>query len=253
MVIIDINHHLKRDTNMKKLIVFIIVISTAVFFTGCTRDDIDGIGQIITEERNHRNFDGVEVAGSIEVHLVHSNTYGVRVETYENLMPYVETFITNDVLVVRMAQGYSGGGNETQVWIYAPNVYEIKLAGSGLIVTDNYYPFGDYLEVGLTGSGRIDVRGSARTADVTLSGSGDIFLDGSGNRLSVYTDGSGDVRAFNYTVDEADVRLFGSGSVQVDAWLYLDAQISGSGDIIFEGNPRIQSSVTGSGLVRRRY
>jgi hypothetical protein len=236
---------------MKKIILFASLFAT-LLITSCGKDDIYGVGSIVVEERNHRNFDGVDVLGSLEVHLVESSQFRVKVETYENLMPNVETYVSNGVLQIQMANGYGGGGNETVVWVYAPNVYEIKLNGSGRIVTDNYHKFGDYLEVGLTGSGDIDVRGSARTADVTLNGSGDIRLDGSGTYLSVYNSGSGDVRAYDFSANEADVKIFGSGNALIDVFVYLDAEINGSGSIIYEGNPRIQALRTGSGVIRRR-
>lgn len=236
---------------MKKLILLVFLFTT-LLVVSCSKDDIYGSGNIITEERNHRNFDGVEVQGSLEVHLVQSNQYRVRIESYENLMPFVETFVSNNVLNIQMSNGYGGGVRETVVWVYAPDVYEIKLSGSGLIVTDNRHNFGDYLEVGLTGSGDIDIRGTARTADIVLNGSGIIQLEGSGNNLSLYSSGSGDIRAFDYAVDEADVKLYGSGDALIDVWRFIDAEINGSGDIVYEGNPRIQALRTGSGVIRRR-
>jgi Putative auto-transporter adhesin, head GIN domain len=221
----------------------------ALFLTSCNKDA--DYGNIINENRNIRNFDGVEVWGNFEVHLIQSNDFRVKVETNDQLMPFVETYVTNGILQIAMTRGYNDG-NSTVIWVYAPDVYEIKLNGSGDIITDNYHKFGDYLEIGMTGSGYIDVRGSARKANVTLNGSGDIRLDGSGNYLSVYNSGSGDVRAYDFSATEADVKIFGSGNAMVDIFVYLDAQINGSGSIIYEGNPRIQALRTGSGVIRRR-
>jgi hypothetical protein len=236
---------------MKNLILFASLLAT-LLITSCTKDAQLGTGNLINEERNTKNFDGVEVTGSLEVHLIQSNQYRIKVESFENLMPYVETFVSNGVLQVRMANGFADGGNETVVWIYAPSVYEIDLNGSGYVVTDNYHNFKDYLEVNLQGSGDITVRGTARTTDVTLYGSGTVRLDGSTSNLTIGNSGSGDVRAYDFTADEAKVKIFGSGNAQIDVWRYLDAEIVGSGDIIYEGNPRVLAFKSGSGLIRRR-
>jgi hypothetical protein len=183
---------------MKNLILFASLLAT-LLITSCTKDAQLGTGNFINEERNTKIFDGVEVTGNLEVHLIQSNQFRVKVESYENLMPYVETFVSNGVLQVRMANGFQDGGNETVVWVYAPSVYEIDLNGSGYVVTDNYHNFKDYLEVNLQGSGDITIRGTARTTDVTLYGSGTIRLDGSTSNLTIENSGSGDVRAYDFT------------------------------------------------------
>jgi hypothetical protein len=223
-----------------------------VTFASCRKDSIyDGL-PIVSESRNLKNFDGIEVQGAIEVRLIDASSYRVNVETYSDLQPQVETFISNGVLVVRMANGYDREGQEVVVKVQAPDIYEVKLVGSGLVRTDNHHNFGDYLEVALSGSGYIDLRGDARTTKVNLSGSGNIDLWGSGRYFEAISSGSGDIDAFDFTVDEADVRLSGSGNMRLDVWRFLQGDLLGSGDIIFEGNPRIDIFRTGSGIMRRR-
>ena len=236
---------------MKNLILFVSLFSI-LLISSCTKDERLGTGVFLTEERENNNFDGVEVTGSLEVHLIQSNQFRVKVESYENLLPYVETFVSNGVLQIRMSRGFENSGREAIVWVYAPNVYEINLNGSGYVVTDNYHNFKNYLEANLQGSGDITVRGTAREANVSLTGSGVIRMEGSGSHLNIDNSGSGVVRAYGYRVDEAKVRIFGSGNAEIDVWLYLDAEIVGSGDIIYQGNPRVQAFKSGSGLIRRR-
>jgi hypothetical protein len=241
-----------KITGIMKKAFFFLLISTALITEGCYRDDFHGSGNIITEERALRNFDGIEVQGAMEVHLVQDNHFRVLVEADDLLINNVQTYISNGVLVVRMANGYGYASSNAVLWVHAPDIYEIKLSGSGTIVTDNRHDFDDYLEVGLSGSGIIDLRGSARTTDIDLSGSGDIRLTGSGTFLNIRTTGSGTIRAFDFNVDEADIETFGSGNIHINTWRHLIARINGSGDIIYEGNPRVEVYRYGSGTVRRK-
>jgi Putative auto-transporter adhesin, head GIN domain len=241
----------KKLRIMKKLFFFILLLF-ALLTEGCLRDEFYGSGHIITEERNLKNFDGIKVQGAMEVHLVQDNRFRVLIEADDLLIDHVETYISNGVLVVKMTNGYNYAGQNVVLWVHAPDVYEINLDGSGLIVTDNRHDFDDYLEINLSGSGSIDIRGSARTTDIDLSGSGDIRLTGSGTFLNIKTSGSGEVRAFDFNVDEADIETFGSGNMYINTWRYLVARINGSGDIIYEGNPRIDAYKYGSGNLRRR-
>lgn len=238
---------------MKKLFIpFILWMSIAL--TGCYRDGIfiDPSGLRITETRDIRNFDGVEVYGNLEVRLVQASQAKVVIEGDENIVQQIETYVTNNVLQVRMKNGYSSRGNDILIWVHAPDVYEITLNGSGEIITENLHNFGDYLEVTLNGSGYMFIRGDARTAEVRSTGSGDIRLTGNGRYIKATANGSGDILAGGFTVDEADAKVWGSGDIFVNVWRYLYAEINGSGDIIYEGNPRIEAYRTGSGTIRRR-
>lgn len=238
---------------MKKLL-FSLLLLIAVMTTGCYRDGvfIEPNGQIITETRDIRNFDGVEVSGNLMVRLVQSSRPKIVIEGDENIVEHIETYVVNNVLIVQMRNGYSYRGNEMVIWVHSPDIYDITLNGSGEIVTDNTHNFGDFVTVNLNGSGYIHIRGNARKAELKSIGSGDIRLTGNGRYIKATANGSGDILASNFITDEADARTWGSGDIFVNAWSYLYAEINGSGDVWYDGNPRVEAYRTGSGTIRRR-
>lgn len=236
---------------MKKLV--LIAIAAALILTSsCTIHEYYGSGNMVTEERYPRLFDGVHVDGAMEVHLIQDNRSRVVIEADELLLPSVLSSVSNGVLYLTMESSYRYAGNSVKIWIYAPDVYEIRLDGSGEIITDNRHNFKNYLYVTNNGSGYIELRGTARTTDVTINGSGDIRLVGSGTYISVEHNASGYLRAFDFNVDEAIVSTYGSGDCQLNVWNYLSTKIGGSGNVIYEGSPRVEVIRNGSGVVRRR-
>lgn len=85
------------------------------------------------------------------------------------------------------------------------------------------------LTADLSGSGKVTATGAAGSAAVTVSGSGD--FDGSGLALQ-----------------DATVDASGSGRVQVQVSGTLTAAVSGSGDVVYTGNPAtVQRDRSGSG------
>jgi Putative auto-transporter adhesin, head GIN domain len=238
---------------MKKLIIPIALVLTFLF-SSCHDDSIyiDPSGGIVTETRDIRNFDGVRVNGNFEVHLIDDNRYKVVVEGDDSVIDYLDSYVSDGVLVLQTRNGYSNRGNRIRIWVYAPDVYEVELNGSGTVVTDNIHNFGDYLDVKLNGSGDIRLRGDAKTVEVENTGSGDIRLIGNGRRITAHTTGSGDIDALDFVVDEAEAKTWGSGDIFLNIWRYLFAEINGSGDIIYAGNPRVDAYRTGSGTFRRR-
>lgn len=83
----------------------------------------------------------------------------------------------------------------------------------------------------LSGSGRIDLTGEVQKADYTLNSSG---------RIDALDLMSYDARATSS----------GSGLIYVWATEYLEATVTGSGDILYKGDPRVSFQVTGSGSIR---
>jgi hypothetical protein len=97
---------------------------------------------------------------------------------------------------------------------------------SGTIETTNFTG-------SVSGSGNISVLGNARNANVTVSGSGS--FDGS-----------------RFFVRNATVNVGGSGSANVYATESLNARVSGSGSVIYRGEPNnVDTRVSGSGRITR--
>ncbi|MBL7814055.1 MAG: DUF2807 domain-containing protein [Saprospiraceae bacterium] len=226
---------------------------TLVFFSNCSRDAIDGTGPNVIENRiGLRNFDALTLESNCDVRLIQSPQYRVEVEGFESLMPFVETFVTQGVLVIRLDPNFRYRHNNIIIRVFAPDVWEITNASSGKICTDNWHNFKNELRVVNSGSGDVILKGDADVAKVTISGSGEVELDGDGTELHATLTGSGNLFAFDFDVSEANVQVTGSGDAEIDVSRLLEAWVSGSGDVIYEGSPRVVSTVSGSGQVLRR-
>ena len=87
---------------------------------------------------------------------------------------------------------------------------------------------------------------------VAIRGSGDVRVVGHANSVELSVAGSGDIDASNLHAREGIVHISGSGDIKVHASKSLDANVSGSGDIRYGGNPeKISKSIAGSGSVRK--
>ena len=62
--------------------------------------------------------------------------------------------------------------------------------------------------------------------------------------------GSGDVEAYDLKTEKAELKIAGSGSIGISVEKEIVARVSGSGDIKYKGQPRIEDiKVSGSGRV----
>lgn len=106
----------------------------------------------------------------------------------------------------------------------------------------------------LSGSGNITVAElNGDSFKVALLGSGIINASGTVDQVNISLDGSGNINCEDLKARAASVRLTGSGNISVYASNSLDANLSGSGNIRYSGNPaNINQTVTGSGSIREQ-
>ncbi len=149
----------------------------------------------------------------------------------------------------------------------ATDSVDLGLAGSGSL--DANVPRVAKLAGEVAGSGRIALRGAAADCSLTIAGSGSadatalacessakIAVHGSGSAkvagktktCDLQVNGSGDVVAGGFDCDSADVAINGSGSVALAKVASLKAQINGSGNVKYHGEPTLRGvAVNGSG------
>jgi hypothetical protein len=103
----------------------------------------------------------------------------------------------------------------------------------------------------LSGSGNIVVGGlEAESLSVSLPGSGTVTGSGTTTRLAVTVNGSGNVQFRELVANDVQAAVGGSGNLAITATGSLHASVSGSGAILYSGNPQaVTKSVTGSGAI----
>jgi hypothetical protein len=105
----------------------------------------------------------------------------------------------------------------------------------------------------VSGSGKVVVSvTSSGAADFGVSGSGKIEASGSASTVTATISGSGKVMAGDLETNSCDVKIAGSGDVEINVKNELDANITGSGNVRYKGNPsKVNSHSAGSGHVRK--
>lgn len=212
---------------------------------------IKGNGEVTMITRSTGDYDGVKVSGSMDVMLTEGKEGSISLKGESNLLAYIETKISKGNLIIKVKDDYNL--RTTRPIVVTVPVEEIELvalAGSGDINNSGTVNSKD-LEVALAGSGDIDIDIDAATTKVKIAGSGDIKLSGDSNSLSVAIAGSGDFNGSSLKSTDVDAAISGSGTAKVNCTGDLKARVSGSGDIIYSGNPKTRDTkVSGSGRIK---
>jgi hypothetical protein len=103
----------------------------------------------------------------------------------------------------------------------------------------------------LQGDGNITVTGpNSGRLTVTLLGSGNIQATGTTTRLEVTISGEGNALLGQLIAHDVKAALSGDGSLTLAATHSLNASVSGTGTILYSGNPsHVTTTVSGNGTI----
>lgn len=240
----------KNIYNILLACLILIIVSSCDPFFNC----LDGNGVLEVEDRLVTEFLGVENRTSFDVEIVSATEFSVRVTADNNLLSAINTSVRSGNLIIDTDNDRClSSDNLILVEVFMPTVDLIELTGSGNM---DVYDFKcTKLTVLNSGSGEIDLTDvvSNSEVEVTLTGSGDINMWGKAQSGDYVLSGSGDIFAQDFRMDRCTAVNSGSGDIYCYASEYLDANLAGSGDIIYSGNPgEVDQEDSGSGSIRSR-
>jgi len=235
-----------------------ILIIACLFFASASYaqwgKSIKGNGKMTTVTRTTSDYDGIKCAGSFDFVLVEGTEGKITIEGEENLIEYIITEIKNRALVVKVKNDVNlktSRNKSIKITIPFKEIENVSLAGSGDLWNDNVLA-SDNLNISLTGSGDIILNIKALKTNASITGSGDVTLKGSTHNLEASVTGSGDFHGFDLEVNDTDVSVTGSGDAKVVCNANLKARVTGSGDIVYKGNPKTEDTkVAGSGSIKK--
>ncbi len=214
---------------------------------------IKGNAKVITENRSVSDYDKISVAGSFDVKLVKGKEGAISINAEENLMEYIETEVRNGHLKIQPKKGYQLNATKTiLITVSFETIDAISLAGSGNVSSADVLSSSD-LNLDLSGSGEIDLPVSTKNLTSQIAGSGSIKLSGNSEVLNCEIAGSGSLNGSDLKATVSHVNIAGSGNVKVHAVSEIHAEIVGSGDVIYTGNPTIEKlKSVGSGSFKKK-
>ena len=146
------------------------------FLLSCCRPVI-GNKKIVFQERIVSAYSQIEILGCADVVLTEGEVGQIKVETSENVLPYVITEVKGETLVVKLK--HYGVSYVPKLKVYVPideNFQKIAIIGKGIVTTHKNFSLQlDSLEVVLKGDGNfLGKELSTRKAILSIIGAGNI-------------------------------------------------------------------------------
>jgi hypothetical protein len=214
-------------------------------------------GQSVEKEtRDLRGFTKVNFGVSGNLYINFGNDFKVVLEGDRDLLEDIVTEVTGGKLVIKKENWRLNMNEKVTIYITMPEIKGLGVSGSGraeikdAVKTDN-------LSLSVSGSGKLytaDI--DATDLSCSISGSGDIIIVGSGNvsDADISISGSGNYSGEQLKIGSAGISISGSGNCSCNVSESLKASVSGSGNVTYIGHQdtRVDARVSGSGRIRSK-
>ena len=230
------------------LVIFGFININMIFATGET--EIIGNGNVTTVDRAVSSpFNSIELRTAVIINLYQADEPRIQIKADSNIEPYIQTEIDSNILTIGETQEVRLRPTECIISVYMANIASLKSIGSGEIILMDTIKT-DNLKLNITGSGEIEGRIENKNLNMIISGSGKIRLSGTSNKAVIGITGSGRIDSENLEIENGEISVSGSGEVKVTINNSLEGWITGSGDILYKGNPTITFNSSGSGKIK---
>jgi hypothetical protein len=209
---------------------------------------VTGSGNVRQETRPLAGWSAVDLSCPGTLELAIGENRGIEIEADENILPLIETIVSDGRLTLRFTQTLPSIRPTKPIRFRAatPGIDAMAVSGSGAIRAPRIER--EALTLDVSGSGAISVDSTSVGRFATrISGSGGVTIRGDAVEQEIRISGSGNLDARDLTSQKAHVTISGSGNAMVHVEREIEGRISGSGSIIYGGQPATSIRTTGSG------
>lgn len=202
---------------------------------------ITGNGVTKEETRSVEDFTEVSISESFEATIKVGEKPSVTLSVDENLLPLVETRVSDGRLEVRYFEGPIVVSKKTQkVSIVATRLDVITATGAAKVSASSVAGKGLRIEAG--GASSVELRKhSLESLEVKADGAARVNLDGKGKTLSIESQGASKIRARDSVYESANVLISGASQCEINVTGSIAGELSGACSLNVLGNPASRS------------
>jgi hypothetical protein len=216
---------------MKKLLALLALLLLLV--AGChhgMRSEVTGSGKREMQKRDVAPFTSITTEGAFNIEVVCQKDLSLEVEGDDNVLPFVSSEVSGNVLRLKNTKSYSV--NEPITFrISVPNIEGISVAGAGKIQISGMN--NEKFEIDSEGAPIINISGTTKTIDID-------------------TNGAAKIDTHNLRSSRAIVDSKGVSKVDLGVSDQLDVTVSGPSQVTYKGDPVVNKTIHGPGKVEKR-
>jgi flagellar motor switch/type III secretory pathway protein FliN len=239
---------------------------TPICVLACTLLASAAFSQVTKKTLELPEFKSIYVNSNYTVYLKQTNKQEVNVEALTEIFSASDIKVENGILMINIERKPENPNkslwakiddiklNPTmKLYVSMKNIEELMVNSNGKIISENSLAANN-LTLAVNGNGNMDIDIKGDLVKAEVSGSGSLAIRGYASSIEALVSGSGTINGFTCPVENAKVKVTGSGTAEVNVSTLIDATILGSGQIKHKGNTKnAQKKVYGTGSIDRAY
>ncbi len=215
---------------MKKLTLLLMLASLVSACHHGMMNRVSGSGNRQKHTREIGSFTSITTEGAFHIEIVAQKPVALEIEGDDNILPLVQTEVSNGVLHIKSKENYSAG-EPIFLRIAVPNLEGINTNGAG----------------------KIDVAGlNNEKFEIDLNGATAVRVSGETKLVDIDANGAGKIDTTKLRSARAVVNSNGVSRVEVHAADQLDVTVSGPSSVVYSGDPVVNKTVHGPGSVQKK-
>ncbi len=222
-----------------KTIKITLLLFLATMASSCQFDlqwgQVNGNGNVVTEERAVSDFSGVRGSAGMDVYLTEGDENLVVVEADENLMEVIETYVEGNTLKISTTKSI-GKSKSRKVHVTFKSLDKIE-ASSGADVTSNSIIRSETLSLDSSSGADLEVEIFAKEVYINTSSGSDLKVSGRANRVIADASSGSDLRARALETKSCRAEASSGATISITVLDQMEGSASSGGDIRYYGNP----------------
>ncbi|MBL7137540.1 MAG: DUF2807 domain-containing protein [Bacteroidales bacterium] len=205
------------------------------------------------ETRNVGSFTAIKVGGAFEVFIKQTGTPGVEVEADADVLPYIITEVSDNILKIGMKKTppkFMNDVHTLNVYITVADLNALSLSGAVEITTQNEIK-GEKMGIDISGAVEADLNLHLQKLNMDISGASEIKLVGQAQEVNIETSGASKLDAFDFEVKDLSIYASGATEANVNASGVLKISASGACDIRYKGGASVNAHTSGASSVKQ--
>ncbi len=231
---------------MKKIISFLFAL---IVLSSCHQ--IQGSGNVVTENRSTGDFTGVSAGGGFEVELKTGPSTEVRVEADDNLMKYIETRVSGNVLHISTKSNTNIMDGHYKVFVTSPEINFINSSGAASIHIINVIKNDEKIKLEASGAASINGEVDAPKISADASGAANITVSGRTMNYDAEASGSATIKTSELMSETTKAQASGAANIHVFVSVSLDADASGAASISYKGAGNVVQKASGAASIKK--
>ncbi len=247
---------------------------SALLLGACHFAGVQGSGRIISESRTVTDFNQVSICCGMQLTLKQGSPAALTVTADDNILPNIESVISNSALTVRFKQSTGVFGYRTtkaiQVNVTMPTVQGVALSGGSAAEADNIET--RTLQLTLSGGSHatintlnadtlaLDISGGCGTTIAKLNGKTVSIQSSGGSQTkisagvvtgqTIVTNGGGGYEAGGLQSETVNLTMSGGGTATIWATEALNVQLNGGSTARYYGTPKLTQNLSGGSQLK---